>query len=323
MAIKPLPLSELRALGHGLLRPEDVAVTKDGRVFASDGHAAVSEIQSDGSRRPIGRAQNEPNGINVDPDNKSIVIANLSGNVLQRCFIDSGVVTTICDRVERRALRNPNYPIFSREGDLYCASSTQRNDIVEAMIYGISDGYLFRVRPNGSVDLLAEDLLLPNGLALDANEEFLYCCRTSAGDVVRFPILSDGTLGKQEVYGSVGRRSVWGEEAAATVWGNREHTFDNIDKSILREWGVTDGCAFDSEGNLWIACPGNGQIWAITPDGSLDLIVDDPSMSLLNQPTNVSFGGPDLRDVYFGTVGADYIVAGRSSVPGLPMAAQR
>jgi SAM-dependent methyltransferase len=40
-------------------------------------------------------------------------------------------------------------------------------------------------------------------------------------------------------------------------------------------------------------------------------------------PTNVSWGGDDLRDVYIGSVRKDYVLHARSPVPGLPLAHQR
>jgi gluconolactonase len=69
--------------------------------------------------------------------------------------------------------------------------------------------------------------------------------------------------------------------------------------------------------------PTSGRIVAITPELEVVTVVDDPEFSLVIMPTNVTFGGPDLRDVYFGSIGTPYVVKGRSPVPGLPMAHQR
>ena len=69
---------DLRIVAAGLTRPEDVLVHPDGRVFASDASAAVSEILPDGSHRPIGAAGGEPNGLALLPDG-GIVIATAEG----------------------------------------------------------------------------------------------------------------------------------------------------------------------------------------------------------------------------------------------------
>jgi gluconolactonase len=141
---------------------------------------------------------------------------------------------------------------------------------------------------------------------------------------VRFPILADGRLGQQEPYGpKLGDRTEWGEEAAALVWGdNPIRDFATADFSLRYKWAFPDGCAFDSEGNLWVAVLGRNSIVAITPERELVEVACEPEGVLL-QPSNVSFGGADMRDVYFGTVEHDYVVRGRSSVPGLELIGQQ
>jgi len=36
-------------------------------------------------------------------------------------------------------------------------------------------------------------------------------------------------------------------------------------------------------------------------------------------PTNISFDGPDLRDLYIGSVRKDYVLHARSPIPGAPL----
>jgi gluconolactonase len=43
----------------------------------------------------------------------------------------------------------------------------------------------------------------------------------------------------------------------------------------------------------------------------------------MSWPTNVSWGGADLRDLYIGTIRKDYVLHARSPVPGLPLVHQR
>jgi sugar lactone lactonase YvrE len=327
MALTTMPLGDLTAWGEGLHRPEDVAVSKDGAVYASDANAAISEILPDGSLRLIGRAGGEPNGINLTTDGSTMIIANYDAHVVQACDLASGVVTTICDRVGDRPLRRPNYPIVARNGSIYCASSTQADGFMERIADGEPDGYIFRITPDGSAELLVDNVLFPNGLALDADERHLYVCRTSTGDVVRFPIRDDGRLGAQEAFGPpMGDRKPdeWGDKAKRLIWGdNIECSLANADLSVLFRWGLADGCAFDVEGNLWVTAVSANRIHAITSDQEMITVVDDPGGKLMAFPTNVSFGGSDMRDVYFGSIATGYVVKGRSPVPGLKLAGQR
>ncbi len=318
-----IALDDLTVVGRGVNRPEDVAVGRDGRVFVSDASAAVSEILSDGTTRAVGKAGGEPNGINLTEDNTAVVIANFASGALQRCDLATQEMSVLCDAVEGRVLRHPNYPILARDGSIYCSESSQSDDAMAAGVYGEADGYVFRLPPNGPPEIVADGIVLPNGLTLDADEHFLYCCRTTYGDVVRFLITDDGSLGPLEVYATFRDRQVWGEAAAQVAWADRERTAANLDLAVIAEWGFTDGCAFDAEGNLWVTLPTQNRVVAVTPDRQIVTIMHDPAGALLRMPTNVSFGGPDGCDVYIGSIARRHVVRGRSPIPGLPLLAQR
>jgi gluconolactonase len=91
----------------------------------------------------------------------------------------------------------------------------------------------------------------------------------------------------------------------------------------MADWPYTDGCAFDVEGNLWVTLPAANKIVAITPAQEMMTLIHDPTGTLMNDPTNVSFGGADMRDVYFGSIATDYVLKGRSPVAGMKLAHQR
>ena len=55
----------------------------------------------------------------------------------------------------------------------------------------------------------------------------------------------------------------------------------------------------------------------------MSIEVTDLTTVVLNSPTSVAWGGADMRDVYIGSIGAPYVLKGRSSVPGMPMVHQR
>ena len=57
--------------------------------------------------------------------------------------------------------------------------------------------------------------------------------------------------------------------------------------------------------------------------GELVTMLSDPEGTILRTPTNVSWGGPDLCDLYIGSVVSDYVVHVRSPIPGMPLVHQR
>jgi gluconolactonase len=310
MPLSQIPLSALRKIGVGLQRPEDVVIGSDGRVWASDQASACAEIHPDGTLHRVGKVDGAPNGINMDAEGR-IIIANFEAGPVQRLDVAGETVETICSEVEGRRLTSANYPILDRSGDIWCANSTFASPW-QAALDGRADGMLFRVRPNGRAEKVAEGIRFANGLALDADESHIYVCETTGCDVLRYRIRSDGTLGKAERYGPV----------LGEPWSpNLDPT--NLDPNATSRMGLTDGCGFDAEGNLWVTLVVANRIVAITPKGDVVPVVDDPQGEIMRQPTNVSWGGSDMCDLYIGSITSDYVVYARSPVPGMRLFHQR
>lgn len=308
MPLAPIPLASLTKVGVGLQRPEDVVVSRDGRVWASDQASACAEVLADGSLRRVGRAGGAPNGINMDTRG-GIVIANFGLGTaptgpLQRLDTATGRVDVLCDALEGRTLVASNYPIVDSRGDIWCSHSTWDPEEADR---GLADGFVYRVRADGRAERMADGFQFANGLALDAGESHLYVCQSIGRSVVRLAIRRDGTLGPAEPYGPV-----LGEPA-----------FPRPTPEQRARFGATDGCGFDQEGNLWVTLVLANKIVAITPAREVVEILHDPTGELMRWPTNVSWGGADLADLYIGTIRKDYVLHARSPVPGLPLVHQR
>jgi sugar lactone lactonase YvrE len=305
--IDPIPLGGLSQTAKGVSRPEDVVVTPDGRVLVSDAQSAVAEILADGNIRRFGAAGGEPNGIDLAPDG-SVLIANFSTGTLQRLDLVSERVQTVIDRVGDRALTSVNYPLVDSSGAVWVSCSTQ-TDPALAIATGVADGYIFRLDPDGTATLVAEGIAFPNCMTFDDSERYLYVVRSTMSDVARFEVLPDKNLGPAQRYGPVlgdRRADEFGEEMLSA--------FGQPD--VLARWGITDGCAFDADGNLWVTVMSANRIVAITPELDPLVVVDDPEGSIMVSPTSVAFGGPDRRDLYVGSLISDYVVTGRSPVAG-------
>lgn len=306
MPLQPIPTEAFEKIALGIDRPEDVVVAKDGRVFASDHQCAVAELLPGGAFRRLGPRGGAPNGINMDARGR-IIIANFGiydreEGPLERFDPATGAREVLLAEVEGRRLTSANYPVIDRAGNIWCANSTHAETWPKALD-GRADGFIFVLRPDGSARIVADGLKFPNGLALSADERFLFCAQTSGADVLRFPVREDATLGEGERYGPVlGRLMVAGETVEA-------HGGD---------LGYTDGIGFDAEGNLWVCLPASNKVVAITPYGTVATVIHDPSGKIVNHPTNVTWGGPDLKDLYIGSIRADYVLKVRSPVAGQP-----
>jgi gluconolactonase len=310
MALTPISVAAFSKIAQGIDRPEDVVVGKDGRVFASDHQAAVAEIFPDGSFKRLGPKGGAPNGLNMDRQGR-IVIANFGiydkePGPLERFDPASGKHETLLSEVGGKPLTSSNYPVIDSAGNIWCANSTHAETWPQALD-GRPDGFIFVLRADGSSAIVAEGLKFPNGMAMSADERWLYCAQTSGCDVMRFEVLPGGRLGPGERYGPV----------LGKLQAPRGEP--QVDAGEL---GYTDGCGLDAEGNLWVCLPAANKVVAIHPDGAVSTVFHDPEGQTINHPTNVTWGGADLKDLYIGSIRADYVLKARSPVAGQPLVHQ-
>ncbi|HKX78690.1 MAG TPA: SMP-30/gluconolactonase/LRE family protein [Novosphingobium sp.] len=303
MPLAPFDLSQLSRWGEGLIRPEDVAVGRDGRVYATDPHVGAREILPDGSLRSIGETVFPGccNGISMDLDNR-ILLANLGAHEgvagpLERLDPITGHREVLLTEVEGRKLTSCNYPMIDRAGNIWCTNSIAAENFKGVAQKRTYDGFIFVLRPDGTSSIAAEGIGFANGLAMSADGKYLYCCQTFGSNVLRYPVLPGARLGPGEQYGPA-----LGPESESLYY--------------------PDGCAFDVEGNLWITLFRANKVVAITPEGELRTLIDDPERKILKSPANVTFGGEDMKDVYIGGLEMNYVVKLRSPVAGMKLAHQ-
>jgi sugar lactone lactonase YvrE len=134
-------------------------------------------------------------------------------------------------------------------------------------------GSLYRLDPDGSIQVLVEDVTVSNGLAWSADGATLYYIDTPTRGVDAFDYdLESGTIANR-------RRLI----------------------SIPESAGFPDGMAIDHEGHLWVALWGGSAVRRYATDGTLLAIVDLP----VSQVTSCAFGGPDGGDLYITSATAD------------------
>jgi gluconolactonase len=310
----PAPLSpaDFTTVLSGLDHPEGIATAPDGSLFFSSGGGALGIRMPDGEVRYIGEAI-APNGIAIDREGRAIV-ANMGllkqrPGPLQRVDPRSGRVETLVDSLEGRQLVASNGPVAARDGSLYCTHSTWGpiNDIGTTQ----ATGFIYRVTPDLRADIVARDLRGVNGLCLDRDERWLYASLTASGSIRRWRRRPDGSLGEGEGFGP--RLGVV----------HPDQTVEQIRALPLAEratLGYCDGIGFDAAGNLWITLPFANRLVALTPAGRLVSILHDPDGERIEMPTNLCWGGADLRELFVVSRRGGTIVKARTTVPGAPLA---
>jgi D-xylonolactonase len=180
--------------------------------------------------------------------------------------------------------------ILSRNGDLRevasncCPGSERFNDVIadpEGRVYAGAmggKGKLMRFDPDGSVTVVVEGLSIPNGMGFAPDLRGMYFTDSLPRKLYYFDYdRKTGNLSNQRVFADISPNE-----------------------------GLPDGMTMDSDGFVWSAIWFGGRVKRFAPDGSLDREVFLP----VSQTSAVTFGGPDLADMY---------VTSAAIVPGMEL----
>jgi len=326
----------IRTIGHDLQRPECILAERDGVLWAADARGGVMRIAPDGSQQFIGQRTDErfasatsdsaeafeakftqgtlPNGLAFAADG-SLLIANFGTDCLEQMSRD-GRTRTLHERIDGQPIGKVNFVLRDSKNRIWITVSTRVNPWTRAAASRVRDGYVAVVDEHG-LRVVADGFHFTNEIRFDAREEWLYIVETTGPHISRMRVV---------------------ESPRGVALAGRE-VFGPADLG-----GYPDGIAFDAHGNLWCTLVMVDRLVALTPQGDLRLLLDDgdPAASrnlvekmkagsvtaedmsrargtLAPWMASITFGGPDLRTVYVGSLLGTMIPFFRSPVPGLPM----
>ncbi|MBX9662108.1 SMP-30/gluconolactonase/LRE family protein [Novosphingobium sp.] len=128
-----------------------------------------------------------------------------------------------------------------------------------------ASGALYRLDTDGMVSRHDDGITIANGPALSPDGTTLYHTDSRMGQVWKFPLHEDGSLGTRQ-----------------------PHLQFDTGK------GAPDGMTCDREGGLWIAFYSGAKVARFHPDGGLDREIALPTPQI----TNVCFAGADLTRMF-------------------------
>lgn len=337
-ALGPNPLkgwqvdpATIRYIGSDLKRPECILARADGTLFTADARGGVMEISPDGSQRLISQqADNHfdlaadaasslltgtlPNGLAFDADS-NFLIANFGTDRLER-MTPRGSTEVLLAELDGAPMGKVNFVLRDSKDRLWITISTRVNPWSDAICSTLNDGYIVLVDDRGA-RIVADGFAFTNEVRLDEREEWLYVAETTGKRITRLRVMPDGSLVDREVFGP-----------------------SNLGR------GLIDGISFDAYGNLWGTMFLADRLVALTPDGELLELMDDGnavatdefetafatgrsvSFEVLSRCggtiapwlASVTFGGPDLKTAYLGSLKGSTLPYFESPVAGLPMA---
>lgn len=257
----------------------------EGPVWHPDGFLLFSDIPAGRiyRYRPGGEAAvwREPsgnsNGLTLDRQGR-LVACEHGNRRVSRTEAD-GSVRAIAERYEGRRLNSPNDVVVRSDGTVYFTDPPYgiQPEEREQPLNGV-----YRILPDGTLELVADDFDRPNGLAFSPDERTLYIDDSPRRHVRAFDVLPDGRLG------------------GSRVVCDMDHP----------QPGSPDGMKIDVEGHLYVA--GATGVWVFEPDGTHLGVVATPE-----RPANLAWGDADRQTLYITARTSLYRV--RTKVRGLPV----
>jgi gluconolactonase len=204
-----------------------------------------------------------PNGVALDAQARLLVCVYGSRSVIR--LEPDGTRTTLADRYQGKRLNSPNDLVVARDGTVYFTDPSFGLEGMDASpLRELDFNGVYRLRPNGELELLTREQERPNGLVLSPDESILYVAN-SGGAVTGWLAYDLGPAGL----------------------ANKRVFFD---VTGVEGAGGADGMKVDLAGNVYATGPGG--VWIIAPDGThLGTIRPDEAL------TNVGWGD-DGRTLY-------------------------
>ncbi len=262
------PIKEIASGFGGELGPAEgpVWIKEGGYLLFSDIHNSrrMKYVPGQGVSvflEPTDRA----NGLTRDLQGRLLACEHDTRRVTRREL--DGTLTVIANSFQARRLNRPNDVVVKSDGAIYFTdpmgpAAPDQFDLNYTGVYRVSADL-------GTMTLIANDFLVPNGIAFSPDERILYVNDSRRGHIRSFELLPNGTLAKQT------------DRVFADLRGP--------------EPGVPDGMKVDTAGNVY--CGGSGGLYILDPSGKkLGRIVHGQPAT-----TNIAFGGDDWKTLYFTT----------------------
>ena len=264
-----LTIDDVTIFADGLDHPECIAVHPDGSVWAGGEAGQVYRVSADGSEiREVVNTGGFNLGLAFSPDMSWLAICDLKNHCVWKLDLHTLSLIKFAEGAEGVSFNIPNYPCFSKDGHLWVSESGAFRQIT---------GKLFRFDKDGQGGIWHQGPFnFANGLALSAQEDWLYVACTWLPGVERIAINSDGSAGVREIYCTLPQ-------------------------------SCPDGLAFDAEGILYVGCYAPNCIYKVTPDKEVSVLIDDWEAHTLSNPTNLAFGGAAFNQLFTANLGRWHI----------------
>ncbi len=243
---------------------------------------------------------------------QTVVFTVFDKNHVSTIDLETEEVKLLADSAEGRPLTFPNFPLAAPDGTVWVSCTTRQVNPLATIAHRIADGYIVRIGTDDSTKVVAENIAFANCMVFGTDARSIFVVRTTLSDIAQFETNAEEGMTFVQRYGP----SLGGRRDDEVGDDFMEAPFN---PELFARWALADGCGFDAEGNLWVTLMSANRVVAITPGGEVVTVLDDPDGKLMQAPASVAWGGPDLKDLYIGSIASPYILKTRSPTAGLAL----
>ena len=221
----------------------DVPANKMYRWSERDGLSVFLDPSGRAGAEASGFREPGSNGLIRGPGN-SILMADHGNRAVARLDLATRSKVFLATRHEGRRFNSPNDLVRARDGSIYFTDPPYGLEGLNASpLKEIPYNGVYRIAPDGTVELLEKGMSFPNGIILSPDERTLYVANSDPerAVIMAFELDQGGRLGRGRVFADM----------------------TALAKSGLP--GLPDGMAVDVNGNLFATGPGGVHVF--TPAG--------------------------------------------------------
>jgi sugar lactone lactonase YvrE len=238
---------------------------REGQLWCVDMHDhRVVAIDEQGDVRTVAEiSSDEPSGLGWLADGRLIVVSIERGEVLR--LEPDGSLVCHAD-LSDQAVGSLNDMIVAEDGAAYVGDMGMR-------IHGDGErlpGQVFRVAPDGTFDVAADDMHAPNGMGLSPDQGTLFVAESAGLRISAFDRADNGALSNRRVFAPL----MPGDPAVA--------------------FSAPDGMCLDAEGAVWYADPIGRRVVRVLQGGAVTDVVSFAPET----PVACVLGGPERLTLY-------------------------
>jgi sugar lactone lactonase YvrE len=222
----------------------------EGALWFSDFYThQVQRVDMAGRCETVVTVPGQPSGLGWLPDGRLLVVSMTDRRLLR---LDGSVLTQVAD-LAALAPFHCNDMVVDAKGRAYIGNFGF--DLIAKQTPRATN--LILVQPDGQTQVVANDLLFPNGTVITPDGRTLIIGETYGARLTAFDIADDGSLSGRRVWAALGN-------------------------------AAPDGISLDAEGAIWLASPTSREVLRVRQGGEVTHRIATPG-----QAVACMLGGPD------------------------------